>query len=124
LRKSLAAKTYKENDSVIYTDNEGNQFHTFVIFDTDSQTGLTYINFHNLQVRATALEFHPHSTGMPMKDPFSFELFRKLKEKYARFGRARKKDSREPKQGRSTYVVGKCFLKSTCRCLMFGLFGF
>jgi hypothetical protein len=84
-------KSYKENDSVIYTDNEGNRFDTFVIFDTNPQTGLTHINFRDLQVRAAALELHPHSTGMPMKDPFSFALFWKLKKKYARFDRARKK---------------------------------
>ena len=78
-------KTYKENDTVIYTDKEGNTFDTFVIFNTDRQTGLTHINHHNLKVPATCLELHPRSVNgctMPMDDSFSFELFKQLKEKF------------------------------------------
>ncbi|MGZ3757353.1 MAG: hypothetical protein ACXVAY_07380 [Mucilaginibacter sp.] len=77
--------TYKENDTVIYTDNEGNRYDTFVIFNTDRQTGLTHINHHNLKVAATYLELHPRSANgctMPMDDSFSFELFKQLKEKF------------------------------------------
>jgi len=79
-------KTYKENDTVIYTDKEGNRFDTFVIFDTDRKTGLTHINHYNLKVSANELELHPRSlTGnpMPFADPLSFMLFNKLKEKYS-----------------------------------------
>ena len=78
-------KTYKENDTVIYTDKEGNKFDTFVIFNTDRQTGLTHINHRNLKVPATCLELHPRSANrctMPMNDSFSFELFKQLKEKF------------------------------------------
>ena len=80
-------KIYKENDIVIYTDNEGNRFDTFVIFETDRKTGLTHINHFNLTVEASALELHPSSlTGnpTPFADSHSFLLFNKLKEKYAR----------------------------------------
>ena len=80
-------KIYKENDIVIYTDNEGNRFDTFVIFETDRKTGLTHINHFNLTVEAYALELHPSSlTGnaVPFADSHSFLLFNKLKEKYAK----------------------------------------
>jgi len=85
-------KTYKENDTVIYTDNEGNRFDTFVIFDTDRKTGLTHINHHNLKVKADVLELHPRNiTGctMPMADSFSFELFKQLKEKFTNQDKAK-----------------------------------
>ena len=77
-------KHYKENDTVIYTDAEGNRFDTFVIFETDRLTGLTHINHLNLKVSNAELELHPKSvTGeIPMTDVYSFELFKKLKEKY------------------------------------------
>jgi len=78
-------KHYKENDMVIYTDSEGNRFDTFVIFDTDRQTGLTHINHLNLKVDNTVLELHPRSANgctIPMNDTYSFELFKQLKEKY------------------------------------------
>jgi len=77
-------RTYKENDSVIYTDAAGNRIDTFVIFDTDRKTGLTHINHLNLKVGAEALDLHPRSANrctMPMNDSLSFELFKQLKEK-------------------------------------------
>ena len=80
-------KIYKENDTVIYTDKEGNCFDTFVIFDTDRNTGLTHINHENLRVEASLLKLHHSSlTGntAPLADPLSFLLFNKLKEKYTR----------------------------------------
>lgn len=80
-------KTYKENDQVIYTDSEGRKIDTFVIFDTDSTTGLTHINHFNLKVAHAELEIHPRSFqqgALPINDAFSFELYTRLKEKYAR----------------------------------------
>jgi hypothetical protein len=80
-------KHYKENDTVIFTDKDGNHFDTFVIFDTDRETGLTHINHYNLRVPSSALELHPSSlTGnqAPLADSYSFLLFNKLKEKYAK----------------------------------------
>jgi len=80
-------KIYKENDTVIYTDKEGNTFDTFVIFDTDRNTGLTHINHNNLRVEASSLKLHNSSlTGntAPLADPLSFLLFNRLKEKYTR----------------------------------------
>jgi hypothetical protein len=79
-------KRYKENDLVIYTDSEGRRIDTFVIFDTDSTTGLTHINHFNLKVDLSSLELHPSAVipgVLPIADAFSFELFSKLKEKYA-----------------------------------------
>ena len=79
-------KHYKENDTVIFTDQDGKRFDTFVIFDTDRETGLTHINHYNLKVPASDLELHPSSlTGnaLPLADNYSFLLFNKLKEKYA-----------------------------------------
>lgn len=86
-------KTYKENDSVVYTDEKGNRIDTFVIFDTDHQTGLTHINHLNLKVDTTKLDLHPRSANrcsMPMNDSFSFELFKQLKEKFIGYDRMRK----------------------------------
>jgi hypothetical protein len=80
-------KKYKENDLVIYTDSEGRRIDTFVIFDTDSTTGLTHINHFNLKVYLSSLELHPRAVQsgvLPMNDTFSFELFSRLKEKYTR----------------------------------------
>jgi len=80
-------KIYKENDIVIYTDNEGNRFDTFVIYDTDRNTGLTHINHNNLRVDASSLSLHANSFNgaiSPLADPLSFILFNKLKEKYTR----------------------------------------
>ena len=88
-------RLYKENDSVIYTDSEGNRIDTFVIFDTDRQTGLTHINHLNLKVKASGLELHTRSANgyaIPMNDPVSFELFRQLKQKYVRLDNQKKKE--------------------------------
>jgi hypothetical protein len=87
-------KTFKENDIVIYTDNNGNRFDTFVIFDTNTKTGLTHINHYNLRVSTNALELHPSAltgTPMPMSDMLSFNLFNKLKEKYTKVDQKKKK---------------------------------
>ena len=78
--------TYNENDSVIYTDAEGQMIDTFVIFETDRITGLTHINHQNLKVPVSALQLHPSTIGkyhLPMRDAFSFEIFKLLKEKYS-----------------------------------------
>jgi hypothetical protein len=86
-------RTYKENDSVIYTDEAGNRIDTFVIFDTDRKTGLTHINHLNLKVGTNALDLHPRSANrctMPMNDSFSFELFKQLKEKYVNYDKTKK----------------------------------
>jgi hypothetical protein len=84
--------TYKENDLVIYTDSKGNRFDTFVIFDTDTKTGLTHINHFNLKVKASELVLHPRSAAnsIPLADPLSFNLFKQLKEKYTQRDAARK----------------------------------
>jgi hypothetical protein len=86
-------KTYKENESVIYTDEAGNRVDTFVIFNTDRQTGLTHINHLNLRVRTEMLDLHPRSANgcsMPMNDSFSFELFKQLKEKFLNYDKLKK----------------------------------
>jgi hypothetical protein len=86
-------KIYKENDSVIYTDKDGKRIDTFVIFDTDIQTGLTHINHFNLKVPVSDLELHPNSANgcqMPMNDSYSFELFKQLKEKYVNYDSMKK----------------------------------
>jgi len=80
-------KMYRENDSVVYTDEAGRKIDTFVIFDTDHQSGTTHINHLNLKVGADKLELHPRSANgcsMPMNDSISFELFKQLKEKYTK----------------------------------------
>lgn len=78
-------KLFNENDGVIYTDAEGRRIDTFVIFDTDESTGLTHINHKNLKVTADKLVLHPTTVPrhhLPIRDAFSFEIFRKLKDKY------------------------------------------
>lgn len=79
-------KTYNENDKVIYTDKNGKRFDTFVIFDTDLETGLTHINHYNLKVSSDELKLHPRSLSggqpMPFSDAHSFLLYNQLKEKY------------------------------------------
>ncbi|MHB8206717.1 hypothetical protein [Mucilaginibacter sp.] len=78
-------KNFKENDVVIYTDEEGKHFDTFVIFGNDIDTGLVHINHANLKVSPIFLELHPSAfsgNAMPFADPYSFMLFNKLKEKY------------------------------------------
>jgi hypothetical protein len=82
-------KTFKENDSVVYTDDSGRKIDTFVIFETDKTTGLTHINYKNLTVSTHCLKQHPCRVpghNLPIKDAFSFEIIRKLKEKYADIG--------------------------------------
>ncbi len=77
---------YNENASVVYTDDHGQQFDTFVIFGTDRATGLTHINHENLQVPPGNLALHPKSISkyhLPIDDAFSFEMLKKLKEKHA-----------------------------------------
>lgn len=78
-------ETYKANASVIFTDSNGKHIDTFVIFDTDAVTGLTHINHHNLKVSANQLKLHPKTVcdyHMPLADAFSFEMLKKLREKY------------------------------------------
>jgi hypothetical protein len=90
-------RTYKENDSVIYTDSEGNRIDTFVIFNTDKHTGLTHINHQNLLVAGQALELHSRSASghaIPMGDPASFELFRQLKQKFLKADRQQNETER------------------------------
>ena len=77
-------KTFNEHESVIYTDAEGKLIDTFVVFDTDKDTGLTHINHMNLKVPVDSLHLHPASIAkynLPMQDAFSFEIFKKLKDK-------------------------------------------
>jgi hypothetical protein len=86
-------KTYKANASVIFTDAEGRKIDTFVIFDTDNTTGLTHINHENLKVSAEQLQIHPKTVGdyhMPLNDAFSFEMLKKLRDKYAIIDSAKK----------------------------------
>ena len=86
-------KTYKANASVIYTDATGRKIDTFVIFDTDSHTGLTHSNHENLKVAADQLQIHPKTVGdyhMPLNDAFSFEMLKKLRDKYAAIDGAKK----------------------------------
>jgi len=78
-------RTFNEHDTVIYTDADGRKIDTFVIFDTDAATGLTHINHEDLKVAAESLVMHPKTIEkhhLPMNDAFSFEIFKKLKEKY------------------------------------------
>lgn len=79
-------KLFNEHDTVIYTDNEGRLIDTFVIYDTDLLTGLTHINHENLKVMGESLQLHPCTTvskyHLPMSDAFSFEIFKKLKDKF------------------------------------------
>ncbi len=78
-------KTYNEHDSVIYTDAAGNMIDTFVVYETDPQSGLTHINHMDLLVPLKALQLHPkslESNHLPVRDAFSFEILKKLKAKY------------------------------------------
>ncbi len=75
---------FKEYDSVVYTDAEGNEIDTFVIYDTDG-SGFTRINHANLLVHTSQLKLHPKSllsNHVPVGDAFSFELLKQLKNKY------------------------------------------
>jgi len=79
-------KCFNENDTVIYTNKDGQMIDTFVIYDTDADTGLTHINYMNLKVPESNLRLHPLTIErhhMPMQDAFSFEIFKKLKEKFS-----------------------------------------
>jgi hypothetical protein len=77
--------TYKEHDSVVYTDAAGNMIDTFVVYGTDRATGLTHINHMDLLVPLKDLKLHPktmQSNHIPVSDALSFELLKKLKAKY------------------------------------------
>jgi hypothetical protein len=90
--------SYLANASVIYTDAEGQRIDTFVIFDTDPFTGLTHINYENLKVVPEQLELHPKTVGnfhLPLDDAFSFEILKKLRDKYEELDKAPK---RQPKK--------------------------
>ncbi|MBC7400902.1 MAG: hypothetical protein H7289_13250 [Mucilaginibacter sp.] len=91
---------YHQNASVIYTDNKGRQIDTFVIFDTDRQTGLTHINHENLKVPADQLALHDKTVcqyHLPIDDAFSFEMIKKLRLKYADLDRkTRRKEAPKP----------------------------
>lgn len=76
---------FSEHDSVVYTDENGNAIDTFVIYETCEETGLTHINHKDLLVPVNQLKLHPKTlqlNHMPVCDAFSFELLKKLKEKY------------------------------------------
>jgi hypothetical protein len=78
-------KIFKEYDSVIYTDETGNSIDTFVVYDTDAETGLTHVNYMNLLVPLGQLQLHPktlETNYLPVHDIFSFEILKKLKSKY------------------------------------------
>ncbi|NCD68370.1 hypothetical protein [Mucilaginibacter agri] len=86
-------KAFKANASVIFTDATGCRVDTFVIFDSDPYTGLTHINHENLKVHADRLELHKNSAcehHMPLQDAFSFEMIRKLRDKYAAVDKTKK----------------------------------
>jgi hypothetical protein len=93
LIKISPMRKYKQNDLVIYTDSEGRRIDTFVIFDSEPETGLTHINHFNLKVDQASLELHPCAANtpgiIPMADPISFQLFTRLKEKYSRIDEAK-----------------------------------
>lgn len=104
---------FKENASVIFTDSEGRLIDTFVIFDTDSTTGLTHINHENLRVPTDQLKLHTKSVGdfhMPLSDAFSFEMLRKLKVKYGvddKLQRAKPTPVITEKPANNMYVLAK-----------------
>ncbi|OCX54432.1 hypothetical protein BEL04_09315 [Mucilaginibacter sp. PPCGB 2223] len=78
-------KRFNEHDTVVYTNEKGQMIDTFVIYDTDPDSGLTHINHMNLKVPESMLQLHPLTIKghhMPMRDSFSFEIFKKLKEKF------------------------------------------
>jgi hypothetical protein len=65
-----------------------------VIFDTDPQTGLTHINHENLRVPANRLALHEKTIcqyHLPINDAFSFEMIKKLRQKYADVDRKAKR---------------------------------
>ena len=100
-------RIYRENEIVIYTDNEGNRFDTFVIFDTDAATGLTHISHENLKVPAEKLVLHAKTVcqyHMPINDAFSFEMIKKLRDKYAEID---SKPKAKPAQVAAMHVLKK-----------------
>ncbi|MES2426338.1 MAG: hypothetical protein V4560_05165 [Bacteroidota bacterium] len=85
-KENIIMQHYHQNASVIYTDRKGRQIDTFVVFDTDSETGLTHINHENLTVPARQLKLHAKTVcqyHLPIDDAFSFEIIKKLRDKYA-----------------------------------------
>lgn len=75
------------NQTVVFKDEQGKLIDTFVLFDTDPETGYTHINYQNLKVSADDLVLHSKTVGkyhMPMGDAFSFEIFKKLREKHGK----------------------------------------
>lgn len=93
---------------MIFTDHEGKQIDTFVIFDTDEVTGLTHINHENQRVPATNLVLHAKTVSdfhMPLADAFSFEMLSKLKEKYSRIDEERKTLTLKPERQADTMYV-------------------
>lgn len=89
----ISMTNFHENASVIYTNSDGKKIDTFVIFDTDTLTGLTQINHENLRVSSECLVLHSKTAcqyHMPLKDAFSFELLHKLKDKYKSIDEQRK----------------------------------
>jgi len=79
-------KHFFANASVVYTDSSGRKIDTFVIFDTDPETGLTHVNHGNLKVTSDRLKLHATTITkfhLPIADAFSFELLRKLRKKYS-----------------------------------------
>lgn len=92
-------KRFEENASVVYTDNKGREIDTFVIFATDAETGLTHINHENLRVPLDKLRLHEKTVGkyhLPIADAFSFEIFKKLRDKYAELDSRPKQEVLEP----------------------------
>lgn len=92
-------KRFEENASVVYTDNQGRQIDTFVIFATDAETGLTHINHENLRVPLDKLRLHEKTVTkyhLPIADAFSFEIFKKLRDKYAALDRRVKEELHKP----------------------------
>lgn len=102
-------KHFKANATVVFTDHNGKQIDTFVIFDTDEVTGLTHINHENRRVPSTSLVLHSKTVGdyhMPLADAFSFEMLSKLKEKYRKIDAARKTVTMNPeKQTNNMYLL-------------------
>jgi len=100
---------YHQNASVIYTDNTGRQIDTFVIFDTDRETGLTHINHENLKVPTDQLALHAKTVcqyHLPINDAFSFEMIKKLRQKYADLDRKTRK-KQAPKEMTKMMVLAK-----------------
>lgn len=100
---------FKENATVIYKDLDGQMIDTFVVFDTDDVTGLTHINHQNLRVPASQLTLHAKTVcdyHMPLADAFSFEILKKLKEKYYAIDAQKKTITLNPeKQQNKLYLL-------------------